>query len=66
MLWFFKFLIQVNLLKFIVTLLIGIELCVDARKKRVMTYASRKLKTSETNYLIHDLELVIVATPLGV
>ena len=40
--------------------------CVLIQHMRVITYMSRQLKNHEVNYLVHDLELVVVVFALRV
>ena len=40
--------------------------CVLMQDEKVIAYASRQLKTHETNYLTHDLELAVVVFTLKI
>jgi hypothetical protein len=40
--------------------------CVLMQHRRAMTYASRQLKPHKVNYLVHDLELVVVVFSLTI
>jgi hypothetical protein len=40
--------------------------CVLMQHGRAMAYASRQLKPHEVNYLVHDLELVVVVFSLTI
>jgi hypothetical protein len=40
--------------------------CVLMQHRKAMAYASRQLKPYEVNYLVHDLELVVVVFSLTI
>ncbi|KAA3465660.1 CCHC-type integrase [Gossypium australe] len=40
--------------------------CVLIQKGKVITYVSRQLKSHESNYPTHDLELVVMVLPLKI